>query len=231
MKQYSFTDSELNLRKKKTKKEEFLVIMDNAIPWEEWTSCFEPHYPSGKRGRPPLGIETMLRMYLLQCWYNLSDEGIEDEIYDSIAFRSFMKINFAVEQAPDSTTLLKFRHLLEDNGIGKLFFDAIARELGIRGRTLRSGTVVDATLISAPTSTKNVANERDPEMHQTKKGKNWQFGMKCHIGVDAETGLVHSLETSSANVHDLVVAPHLALEEDEVVFAVRAIWELKIVKR
>ena len=218
MNQTSFSDIEYSLRKRKTEREEFLGIMDNAIAWDEWVLLIEPHYPDGKRGRSPLGIEKMLRMYLLQCWFNLSDEGVEEAIYDSYAFRSFMKIDFGESQSPDATTLLKFRHLMEEKGIGKLFFDAITRALGERGHMMRGGTIVDATLISAPSSTKNVEKKRDPEMHQTKKGKTWYFGMKCHSGVDAGSGYVHSLQTTSANSHDLVVAPSLIREDDEVVY-------------
>jgi IS5 family transposase len=176
------------MRKRTTRREEFLKIMDEIIPWDEWVAYIEPHYPSGERGRPPLGIEKMLRMYFLQCWFNLSDEGIEDAIYDSHALRSFMKINLAIEQVPDATTLLKFRHLLEEHGIGKLFFQAIARTLDSCGYMMRGGTIVDATLISAPSSTKNADKKRDPEMRQTNKGNTRRFGMKCHVGVDAGSG-------------------------------------------
>ena len=218
MKQASFTEIEYSLRKRTTKREEFLRAMDEFIPWEEWVAYVEPYYPSGQRGRPPMGIEKMLRMYLLQCWFNLSDEGIEDAIYDSYALRWFMKINFVDEQVPDATTLLKFRHLLEKHNIGKVFFDAIAKNLERHGCMMRGGTIVDATLISAPSSTKNEKKERDPEMHQTKKGNEWYFGMKSHIGVDAGSGYVHSLETTAANVHDITVAPQLIREEDTVVY-------------
>ena len=165
-----------------------------------------------------MGIEKMLRMYLLQCWFNLSDEGLEDAIYDSYAMRTFMGVNFFDEQVPDATTLLRFRHLLEKHNIGKVFFDAIARALAERGHMMRGGTIVDATLISAPSSTKNEKKERDPEMRQTRKGNNWYFGMKCHVGVDAGSGYVHCLETTAANVHDITVAARLIREDDEVVY-------------
>ena len=218
MHQPSFSDVEYGMRRRTTKREEFLKIMDNIIPWDEWIAYVEPHYPNGQRGRPPMGIEKMLRMYLLQCWFNLSDEGIEDAIYDSYALRSFMKINFVKEQTPDATTLLKFRHLLEKYNIGKVFFDAIAKALDERGHMMRGGTIVDATLISAPSSTKNEKKERDPEMHQTKKGNEWYFGMKCHVGVDAGSGYVHSLETTAANVHDITMASQLIRQDDAVVY-------------
>ena len=192
MKQESFSDMEYRCRKKKTKREEFLEIMDEIIPWEEWVSLVVPHYPTGKRGRPPIEIETMLRMYLLQCWFSLSDEGVEDAIYDSYAMRKFMGINFFEQDVPDATTLLHFRHLLEEKGIGKLFFDAVNRCLEGAGRMMRGGSIVDATLISAPSSTKNAEKKRDPEMHSVKKGNQWHFGMKCHTGVDTRVLYVAS---------------------------------------
>ena len=218
MKQPSFTDIEYSLRKRTTKREEFLKAMDEFIPWEEWVAYVEPYYPSGQRGRPPMGIEKMLRMYLLQCWFNLSDEGIEDAIYDSYALRWFMKINFVDEQVPDATTLLKFRHLLEKHGIGKVFFHAFNSTLEKCGYIMRGGTIVDATLIQAPSSTKNEKKQRDPQMCQTKKGNQYYFGMKSHLGVDAGSGYVHSLETTAANVHDITVASRLIRDDDAVVY-------------
>jgi len=218
MKRPTLSDIEYGRRKRTTKRDEFLRIMNDSIPWDEWVAYIEPYYPKGKRGRPPMGIEKMLRMYLLQCWFNLSDEGLEDAIYDSYAMRTFMGINFFDEQVPDATTLLKFRHLLEEHNIGKVFFNAIARALAEYGSMMRGGTIVDATIISAPSSTKNEKQERDPEMCQTKKGKQYYFGMKCHIGVDAGSGYVHSLETTAANVHDITVASQLVRENDEVVY-------------
>ena len=192
--------------------------MDEIIPWDEWVSVIVQYHPSGKRGRPPKGIEKMLRMYLLQVWFNLSDEGIEDAIYDSYAMRKFVGINFLKEDAPDATTLLKFRRLLEQHGLNKLFFDAINRVMVETGHMLKGGTVVDATIINASPSTKNAEKQRNPEMHQTKKGNEWRFGMKCHIGVNAFSGLVHTVEVTSANVHDINVAAKLIREDDEVVY-------------
>jgi IS5 family transposase len=218
MRQASFSDIEYSFRKRTTRREEFLRVMDDFIPWDEWVAYIEPHYPSGQRGRPPMGIEKMLRMYLLQCWFNLSDEGIEDAVYDSYALRSFMKINFVDEQVPDATTLLKFRHLLEKHDIGQVFFHAIAATLEKCGYMMRGGSIVDATLIQAPSSTKNAKKQRDLEMCQTKKGNQYYFGMKCHVGVDAGSGYVHSLETTAANVHDITVAAQLIRESDEVVY-------------
>jgi IS5 family transposase len=218
MHQPSFSDIEYGLRKRVTKREEFLKAMDEFIPWGEWVAYIEPYYPSGQRGRPPLGIEKMLRMYLLQCWFNLSDEGIEDAIYDSYALRSFMKLNFVNEQVPDATTLLNFRHLLEKHGIGKVFFQAFNSTLEKCGYMMRGGSIVDATLIQAPSSTKNAQKQRDPEMRQTKKGNQYYFGMKCHAGVDAGSGYVHSLETTAANVHDITVASSLIRDDDAVFY-------------
>lgn len=218
MKQNTFTDYEYSLRRKTTKREEFLDIMNEIIPWDEWVGVIEPYYPKGKRGRPPMGIEKMLRMYLLQIWFNLSDPATEDAIYDSYSMRKFSKIDFLTESVPDETTLCKFRHLLEENGLNKLFFDAINRVMVQTGHMMKGGTIVDATIISAPSSTKNATKSRDPEMHQTKKGNEWKFGMKCHIGVDAGTGLVHTITTTAANVSDVTETANLLREDDEVVY-------------
>ena len=217
-KQQTFTDLEYSFRKKKTKREAFLEIMDEIIPWDEWVDVIVPYYPGGKRGRPPMGIERMLRMYLLQIWFNLSDPATEDAIYDSYAMRKFTGIDFMTENVPDETTLCKFRHLLEENGLNKLFFDAINRVMVDSGHMMKGGTIVDATIINAPSSTKNTEKARDPEMHQTKKGNEWRFGMKCHIGVDAGSGLIHTLEVTAANEHDVTVASRLIREDDEVVY-------------
>ena len=160
----------------------------------------------------------MLRMYLLQIWFNLSDPATEDAIYDCYAMRKFTGIDFMTEAVPDETTLCKFRHLLEVNGLNKLFFDAINRVMVQTGHMMRGGTIVDATIINAPSSTKNAEKARDPEMHQTKKGNEWRFGMKCHIGVDAGSGLVHSMTVTAANVHDITQAAELIRDDDEVVY-------------
>ena len=218
MKQQTFSDIEYSNRRKKTKRDEFLEIMNEIIPWDEWVSHIKPHYYDGKRGRPPIGIEKMLRMYLLQIWFTLSDEGVEDAIYDSYAMRKFMGIDFIVEQVPDATTLLHFRHLVEKNGISKLYFDAIKNGLEKCGRIMHGGTIVDATIISAPSSTKNASCQRDPEMHQTKKGNQWYFGMKMHAGVDAGTGYIHTITATSANVHDIDQIANLIREDDTVVY-------------
>ena len=218
MKQQTLSDMEYGCRKKKTKREEFLEIMGEIIPWDEWVNVIRPYYPTGERGRPPVELELILRMYLLQCWFNLSDPGTEDAIYDSYAMRKFTGIDFMSGSVPDETTLCKLRHLLEEHGLNKLFFDAINRVMVENGHIMKGGTIVDATIIDAPSSTKNKDKARDPEMHSAKKGNQWRFGMKCHIGVDAGSGLVHTVATTSANVHDVTVAAELIREDDEVLY-------------
>lgn len=217
-KQQTFSDIEYSNRKRTTKREEFLKIMDEIIPWEEWVEYIRPYYPKGERGRPTRGIEVMLRMYLLQIWFNLSDEMVEDSICDSYAMRSFMGLNFLEEQAPDATTLLKFRHMIERNSLGEEMFNAINRTLEQAGRMMRGGTIVDATIISAPSSTKNASGVRDPEMQSTKKGNQWYFGMKTHVGVDAGSGYVHTVKATAANTHDITVAHELLRQDDTVMY-------------
>lgn len=218
MNQQTFTDCEYNQRKKKTRREEFLDAMDAIIPWAAWIAMILPFYPSGKRGRPVKGIETMLRMYLMQIWFNLSDVAIEDAIYDSYAMRAFMRIDFTQEQVPDATTLLKFRHLLEKHHIGEKIFADVKCRLDERGLIMHGGTIVDATIINAPSSTKNKEGKRDPEMHQTKKGNQWYHGMKIHAGVDAGSGYVHTITATAANIHDIQEASKLIREDDHVVY-------------
>ena len=218
MKQQTFSDIEYSHRKKKTKREEFLAAMDQIIPWQQWIDLIKAHYPSGKRGRPPKGIETMLRMYLMQNWFNLSDAAVEDAIYDSYAMRDFMHIDFYTEQVPDSTTLLKFRHLLEEYKIGEKIFADVNARLESAGMIMHGGTIVDATIIAAPSSTKNKEGKRDEEMHQTKKGNQWYFGMKVHAGVDAGSGYVHTITGTSASVHDVNETEKLIREDDDVLY-------------
>ncbi len=218
MKQQTFSDIEYGGRARTTRREEFLDTMNEIIPWEEWVGLIQPFYYEGKRGRPPKGIEKMLRMYLLQGWFNLSDEGVEDAIYDSYAMRKFMGINFLQEKSPDATTLLKFRRILENSGLGKAMFESIVRDLESAGQLMRGGSIVDATIINAPSSTKNEKKERDPEMKQTMKGMEWKFGMKIHIGVDAGSGYVTAVEGTGANVHDVAVGPKLLRKDDRVVY-------------
>jgi len=193
--------------------------MDQVIPWDEWVGLIEPHYFNKSRGRKPVPIETMLRMYLLQVWFNLSDEAVEDAVNDSYAMRQFMHLDFGVRQVPDATTLLHFRHLIEKHGLGKAMFDALNRLFEANGWIMRGGTVVDATIIAAPASTKNATGTRDAEMHQTQKGNQWYFGMKAHIGADAGSGYVHTVTATAANVPDVVETHHLVRSDDRVVYA------------
>lgn len=219
--QLSFTDIEYGQRRRVSKREEFLSQMDAIIPWQRWIGVIEPHYyvdVPGKRGRKAKPVETMLRMYLLQIWFSLSDEGVEDAIYDSYAMRQFMGLDFGVEQVPDATTLLAFRHLLEEHRLGEALFASQNEIFEEQGWIMRGGSIVDATIIAAPSSTKNATGKRDPEMHQTKKGNQWYFGMKAHTGVDAGTGYVHTITGTPANVHDLDEAHKLLRPDDEVVY-------------
>lgn len=199
----SFAQSEYASKKKVTRRERFLGEMEPVVPWARLCAVIEPHYPEGKRGRPPIGIERMLRIYFLQQWYGLADEALEDAIYDSQALRTFAGIDLSVEAVPDATTLLKFRHLLEAHDLTRQIFAEVGALLSERKLLMKEGTIVDATIIAAPSSTKNARKERDPEMHQTKKGNQWYFGMKAHIGVDAHSGLVHSVTGTAANVADI----------------------------
>ncbi len=216
MGQLSFTEAEYSNRRRRTKREDFLDLMDEIIPWKEWTEIIRPYYYQNTRGRRAKEIETMLRMYLMQNWFHLSDEGAEDAIYDSYAMRKFMQLDFSKESVPDATTLTKFRHILEENHIGEKIFADVRDRLDRGGMIMHGGTIVDATIVSAPSSTKNRDGERDPEMHQTKKGNQWHFGMKVHIGADAGTGYVHTITGSAANVHDIEEAPKLFREDDNV---------------
>ena len=218
MKQGTLTDIEYSGCKKKTRREEFLEIMDEIIPWDEWVSVIEPYYPKGKRGCPPMGMEKMLRMYLLQIWFDLSDPATEDAVYDSYAMRKFTGIDFMKESVPDETTLCKFRHLLEVNGLNELFFEAINRVMVQSGHMMKGGTIVDATIIDAPSSAKNAEKARDPGIHQTRKGNVWCFSMKCHVGVNAGSGLVHTITVTSANKHDITETANLIREDDEAVY-------------
>lgn len=216
--QQTFADVEYSGRKRTTKREKFLEEMEQIIPWSAWIGKIVPYYPEGKRGRPPRGIEVMLRMYLLQDWFSLSDEGIEDTIYDSYAMRKFLGINFLTEQVPDATTLLNFRHLLEEHQLCEAFFNDIKDRLEEAGLMMHGGTIVDATIIESTSSTKNKRKERDPEMHQTKKGNQWHHGMKVHIGVDAGSGYVHTITGTAANVHDIAETHALVRDDDHVVY-------------
>jgi IS5 family transposase len=214
--QKSFSDLEYAAKKKLTRRDRFLAEIDKAAPWGKLHKLIEPFYPKGGGpGRPAIGLARMLRMYVTQQCFGLSDEGIEDAIYDSQAIRGFVGIDLNRESAPDATTLLKFRRLLEANGLTRQIFDTINGHLAEKGLMMREGSIVDATLIAAPPSTKNKDCERDPEMHQSKKGNDWHFGMKAHIGVDATSGLVHTLIGTAGNVADVTQAGAL-LHGDEI---------------
>lgn len=185
-----------------TRRDTFLATMEQVVPWSALCAVIEPHYPKAERGRPPIGLERMLRMYFLQHWFNLADEACEEALLDSTAMRRFVGIDLGRERVPDATTLLKFRRLLERNELGAKLFLQVNEELASRGLKVGAGTIVDATLISAPSSTKNADKARDPDMCQTRKGNQWYFGMKLHVGVDSRTGLAHSAAVTAANVHD-----------------------------
>ena len=201
-------------QQKLTRRERFLSEMERAVPWARLVALIEPFYPKGARGRPPLGIERMLRVYFLQQWYALGDAALEDTLYDSRAMRAFL----GGDLVPDATTLLKFRHLLERHDLPWRLFAEINALLAERGQFLREGTIVDATILSAPPSTKNKAKARDPEMRQTKKGNAWHFGMKAHVGVDLGSGLVHTVVGTAANVADVAQAHALLHGKEKVGF-------------
>jgi IS5 family transposase len=216
MMQSSFSDAEYASKKKLTRRDRFLAEIETATPWPALVAVLLPYYPKGDgRGRPPIGLERMLRMYIAQQCFGLSDEGIEDAIYDSQAIRGFVGIDLTHESAPDATTLLKFRRLLEQHKLTERIFNEINGHLASKGLMMREGTIVDATLIAAPPSTKNKDGKRDPEMHQSKKGNDWHFGMKAHIGVDAASGLVHTVVGTAGNVADVTQA-HALLHGDEI---------------
>ena len=192
--QISFTDVEYSKRRRVSRREQFLDTMDATIPWSRWVGLIEPFYYSSRRGRKPKALETMLRMYLLQAWFSLSDEGVEDAICDSYAMRRFLGLDFTVEQVPDATTLLHFRHLLEKHQLGRKLLESQGEIFEEQGWIMRGETIVDATIIAAPSSTKNADGVRDPEMRQALKGNLWCFGMKAHTGRDAGA---HALNTRS----------------------------------
>ena len=192
-----------------TKRDVFLATMNEIVPWQALCAVIEPHYPKPGNGRPPVGLERMLRMYFVQHWFNLADEACEEALLDSTALRRFVGIDLGRERVPDGTTLLRFRRLLEKHQLGEKLFATVGQVLQARGMKVGTGTIVDATIIGAPSSTKNADNKRDPEMHQTRKGQQWYFGMKMHIGVDSRTGLAHSAVVTAANVHDKHPLPNL----------------------
>ena len=208
----------LNLSTKKTRKARFLDEMERVVPWAALVQIVEPHCPRAKTGRPPFPVETMLRIHYLQQWFCLSDPAMEEALNDTPVFREFAKIDQGMARLPDETTILRFRHLLERHNLAPDMLRLVNDILGAKGLLLRTGTVVDATLIAAPSSTKNADGQRDPEMKQTKKGNQWYFGMKAHIGVDAQSGLVHTVAGTAANVNDLNMAGALLHGDEEAAF-------------
>lgn len=219
MKQSTFSDAEFTHKKKQTRRDRFLAEIEAVTPWRALVAALLPYYPKGEgRGRPPVGLERMLRMYIAQQCFGLSDEGIEDAIYDSQAIRGFVGIDLTHESAPDATTLLKFRRPLEKHNLTRRIFDEINGHQASKGLMMREGTIVDATLIATPPSTKNRDEKRDPDMHQSTKGNNWFFGMKAYIGVDAKSGLAHTLVTTAGNVSDVTQAHKLLHGNETMVF-------------
>ena len=192
----------------------FLEEMEQVVPWRELCALIEPHYPKPGNGRPPVGVERMLRIYFLQQWFNLSDPAVEEALYDSAVMRQFVGIDLGQEPVPDETTVCKFRHLLEEHQLGEQILGTVNLHLQAQGVRITTGTIVDATILHAPTSTKNREQQRDPEMHQTKKGKQWYFGMKAHVGVDSKTKIIHTAVATAANVADSAVLPDLLHGEE-----------------
>jgi transposase, IS5 family len=220
-KQLGFTDYALTTAKKRNKREKFLAEMEAVVPWQALLDRIEPHYPktSKKGGRPPFPLATMLWIHLLQQWYSLSDPDMEEALIEVPTIRRFAGIDLISDRIPDETTILTFRHLLEKHELVEQIFETDKAHLSARAMTMRQGTIVDATLIAAPSSTKNKEGKRDPEMHQTKKDNQWYYGMKVHIAVDKDSGLNHSVVTTAANVHDLTSAAELLHGDDELVYA------------
>jgi IS5 family transposase len=217
--QGSFSQAEYAGKKKQTRRDKFLGEMEQVVPWARLVARLQPFYPKGERGRPPIGLERMLRIYFLQQWYGLADEALEDALYDSQALRGFAGLDLAAATVPDATTVMNFRHWLEQHDLTKVLFDEVGATLEERGLLMRQGTIVDATIIAAPPSTKNKEKARDPEMHQTKKGNQWHFGMKAHIGVDVASGVVHTLTGTAANEADINQTAALLHGREEAVFA------------
>ena len=221
MKQMSLGTTGFERKTKRTRKREFLDEMNLVVPWAALVALIAPHAParSPKGGRPPFAVETLLRIHFLQQWFNLSDPAMEEALYDTPMFREFAGLDMGEENLPDESTILRFRHLLEEHNLALQILATVNATLTAKGLLLKQGTVVDATLIAAPSSTKNRTGERDPEMHQTKKGNQWHFGMKAHAGVDADSGLVHTVVTTAANAHDITQAHALLHGQETDVFA------------
>jgi IS5 family transposase len=218
MSQLTFGDAEYAGKGKTTRRERFLTEMDQVVPWKSLLGLIEPFYPEAGRGRQPYPLDTMLRVHLMQNWFGLSDPGMEEALYEVASMRQFARLNL-LEAMPDESTILRFRHLLEQNEIAPQILERVNAHLNRQGLLLKHGTMVDATIIEAPSSTKNASGERDPEMHQTKKGNDWHFGMKAHIGADADSGLVHTVVTTPANEADVAQVDQLLHGKEKVVHA------------
>ncbi|OMH27012.1 IS5 family transposase [Motiliproteus sp. MSK22-1] len=216
--QLTFADSEFDSKRRQTRKEKFLGRMENLVPWQRLESVIEPYYPKAGNGRRPYPLMTMLRIHCMQQWYSMSDPAMEDALYEIASMRLFAGLSLD-KPIPDHSTILKFRHLLERHNLARKIFDEVSNWLAEAGVLVKEGSLIDATIIEALSSTKNKTGERDPEMHQTKKGNEWHFGMKAHIGVDAKSGLTHSLSTTAANEHDLNQVEHLLHGDESFVFA------------
>jgi len=214
MKQLTFSATGFERYGKTTRRAAFLSEMERVVPWADMCGLIAPCYPKPGNGRPPYGLERMLRIYFLQQWFNLSDPGVEEALYDSAVMRDFAGIDLGREAAPDETTICRFRHLLEAHDLGRRLFEEAHRHLEANGLKVSTGTIVDATIIHAPSSTKNASKTRDPEMHQTRKGNQWYFGMKAHIGVDSKTKIIHSAAATAANVADCHLLPDLLHGEE-----------------
>lgn len=222
MRQMTLAAAGFDRYSKTTRRAAFLSEMDRVVPWARLCALIEPHYPKAGNGRPPIGLERMLRIYFLQQWFSLSDPAAEEALYDSAAMRAFVGIDLGREPAPDETTMLRFRHLLEEHELGERIFQEVLDHLEENGLKISTGTIVDATIIHAPSSTKNKDQSRDPEMHQTKKGNQWYFGMKAHVGVDSKEKIIHSVTATAANVADSQVLGDLLHGEETRVWGDRA---------
>lgn len=222
MKPKTFASLAYDNKKKKTRREQFLEEMDRVIPWEAMLKVIKPHYPKAGNGRPPMELEMMLRVYFLQQWYGLSDPAMEDSLYDIESMRRFAGIDLHSDAVPDETTILHFRHFLEKHNLTEKLFEQTRKYLTDKGLMVREGTIVDATILNAPSSTKNREQKRDPEMKQTKKGNQWYFGMKAHVGTDTGKGLVHSVIVTHAGVHDSKVMDDLLQGEEKAVYGDKA---------
>jgi len=220
--QTTFSTAGFDRYTKTTKRAAFLAEMDQVVPWPELCGLIEPFYPKGETGRRPFGVERMLRIYCLQQWFNLSDPAAEEALYDSLSMRRFVGIDLGREPVPDETTICRFRHLLETHDFGRRMFERVHEHLEAKGLRLSGGTIVDATIIHAPSSTKNEAQARDPDMHQTKKGNQWYFGMKAHFGVDKRSKVIHAVVATAANVHDSAVLGDLLHGEERDVWGDQA---------